>query len=146
MDLEEHVPIYSDHDLAEDNDDMVLEDGDVNYAEMEPEYDMEFSQFAHNHIELPMSPPRTPSPGPAPRRRDPSPFSDATSMTSVSSVETVGMCFIYRVYAHLTSRLIGYYREEAGRMFPAVVRNTHHHYGRDLRLIQVGKRSISSAS
>ena len=98
MDLEEHVPIYSDHDFAEDSDDMVLEDGDVNYAEMEPEYDMEFSQFAHNHIELPMSPPRTPSPGPAPRRRDPSPFSDATSMTSVSSAEAIGMYFIYNVY------------------------------------------------
>lgn len=68
------------------------EDESINYAEMEPEYDMEFSQFAQNPIELPLSPPRTPSPETVLRRRAPSPFSDATSMTSVSSVETVGAC------------------------------------------------------
>lgn len=67
-------------------------DESMNYAEMEPEYDMEFSQFAQNPIELPLSPPRTPSPELVLRRRAPSPFSDATSMTSVSSVETVGAC------------------------------------------------------
>ena len=92
------MSIYTDQDLVDDMDGMVLEDEDVNYAEMEPEYDMEFSTFARSHIELPMSPPRTPSSSPDPVLRAASPFSVATSMTSVSSAEAIGMYFIYNVY------------------------------------------------
>ena len=72
----------------------------MNYADMEPEYDMEFANYGPNPIELPMSPPRTP-PLDADRqrsRRDVSPFSEASSMTSVTSTESVGMHIKYIQY------------------------------------------------
>ncbi|KAL5487577.1 hypothetical protein ACEPAI_5685 [Sanghuangporus weigelae] len=80
-------------------------DGPINYAEMEPEYDMEFARYGPNPIELPLSPPGTPPPDVEDTtfRRELSPFSETSSMTSVNSTESVG-----------------YYREEGGRMFPNV--------------------------
>ena len=65
---------------------------DEDFMEM-PEYDMEFATYGPNTIELPLSPPRTPPPDEAPANtfaREPSPFSDNTSMTSVDSTESVG--------------------------------------------------------
>ncbi|THH07181.1 hypothetical protein EW145_g3560 [Phellinidium pouzarii] len=81
-----------------------LEEG-INNAEVQPEYDMEFARYGPNPIELPMSPPRTPSPDAHDPefRRELSPFSVSSSMTSVDSMESVG-----------------YFREEGGRMFPAM--------------------------
>ncbi|EJD01670.1 uncharacterized protein FOMMEDRAFT_158822 [Fomitiporia mediterranea MF3/22] len=82
---------------------MDAEYGQINYADMEPEYDMEFARYGPNPMELPMSPPSTPplDAGDAEFRRELSPFSEASSMTSVTSTDSVG-----------------YYREEGGRMFP----------------------------
>lgn len=77
-----------------------LDFDEMNYADMEPEYDMEFANYGPNPIELPMSPPRTP-PLDADRqrsRRDVSPFSEASSMTSVTSTESVGMHIKYIQY------------------------------------------------
>lgn len=64
----------------------------INYAQMEPEYDMEFARYGPNPIELPLSPPETPPPHAEdiPFRREPSPFSETSSMTSVDSTESVG--------------------------------------------------------
>ena len=70
-----------------------MNDGDdVNFAEMEPEYDMEFARYGPNPIELPMSPPQTPPAGPGNPvfERELSPFSEASSMTSVNSTDSVG--------------------------------------------------------
>ena len=63
-----------------------------NYAEMEPEYDMEFVRYGPNPIELPLSPPGTPPPEEEHPGfvREPSPFSETSSMTSVDSTESVG--------------------------------------------------------
>ncbi|KLO07900.1 hypothetical protein SCHPADRAFT_836007 [Schizopora paradoxa] len=71
----------------------------------EPEYDMEFHRWGPNAMEMPPSPPATPPPEDEAIdfEREPSPFSEATSMTSVDSTDSVG-----------------YYREEAGRMFAAL--------------------------
>lgn len=72
---------------------MDIENDEHNYANDLPEYDMEFSSFGRNTIELPLSPPRTPPPPPPEEHtftRELSPFSEATSMTSVDSVESVG--------------------------------------------------------
>ena len=68
-----------------------------NYANDEPERDMEWSSYGPNTIDMPLSPPRTPPiPAEAPEENRPqftrehSPFSEATSMTSVDSAESVG--------------------------------------------------------
>lgn len=71
-------------------------DEEVNYADMEPEYDMEFVRYGPNPIELPLSPPGTPPPeddeenGGRRFNRELSPFSESSSMTSVDSNESVG--------------------------------------------------------
>lgn len=71
-------------------------DEETDYADMEPEYDMEFVRYGPNPIELPLSPPRTPPPeeneGMGGRRfvRELSPYSETSSMTSVDSTESVG--------------------------------------------------------
>lgn len=61
---------------------------------MAPEYDMEFiTSHGPNPIELPPSPPATPPPPEEPHHtftREMSPFSEATSMTSVDSTDSVG--------------------------------------------------------
>ena len=68
------------------------DEDEVNYAEMEPEYDMEFAHYGQNTIEMPMSPPRTPPlDRQPPFQREVSPFSEASSMTSVHSTDSVGM-------------------------------------------------------
>ena len=67
------------------------DDEDINYADMEPEYDMEFAHYGPNTIDMPMSPPRTPPMGGhRPFQRESSPFSEASSMTSVHSTDSVG--------------------------------------------------------
>ncbi|KAI5117560.1 hypothetical protein M0805_004473 [Coniferiporia weirii] len=84
-----------------------MDPDEVNYAEMEPEYDMEFARYGPNPMQIPMSPPRTPTLAdaqlPPAFQREPSPFSESSSMTSMDSAESVG-----------------YYREEGGRMFPSM--------------------------
>ena len=75
----------------------------INYAQMEPEYDMEFARYGPNTIELPLSPPETPPP----RAEDipfrqPSPFSETSSMTSVDSTESVGTLIVSSVRASFT--------------------------------------------
>lgn len=64
----------------------------VNYTEMGPEYDMEFARYGPNPLDLPMSPPQSPrlEAGDAAFTRELSPFSEASSMTSVNSTDSVG--------------------------------------------------------
>ena len=58
---------------------------------MQMEYDLDFPSYGPNPIELPLSPPATP---PLEHNhafeREMSPFSEATSMTSVDSTDSVG--------------------------------------------------------
>lgn len=66
------------------------DDEEINYADMEPEYDMEFARYGPNTLNLPISPPRTPPMGVrSSYLRESSPFSEASSMTSVHSTESV---------------------------------------------------------
>lgn len=70
------------------------------YVNDEPEYDMEFSSYGPNTFDIPLSPPRTPPPAPEHPQftREMSPFSEATSMTSVDSTESVGQSSFTRAF------------------------------------------------
>lgn len=66
---------------------------DQDEVERVPEYDMEFASYGPNAFDMPLSPPSTP-PAVVPRelpRREMSPFSEASSMTSVNSTDSMSM-------------------------------------------------------
>lgn len=74
--------------MAEPHEEDVIAD----FMADEPEYDMEHVRWGPNAMEMPPSPPATPPPEEEANEfeREPSPFSEATSMTSVDSTDSVG--------------------------------------------------------